>query len=354
MPSSSIIVIGAGVTGLTTATLLQQQYPTHAITIIAAETPTTTSPTVDYASQWAGAHYRPIHPLITHQSRFEETLAIHTSSTMRRIARENPEAGVAEMPALEYFQNTAPEILALKDGDVYAWPGDGFRVLGKEELPKDAEWGCAYQAYCVNVAVYTRWLMDRFVAKGGKVIEQRLSSAGQAFEFAEQKHLGHPEVVVNCSGRNFDLDDKVKIIRGQTVLVKQQYDRTICWQSADGTWAFLIPRPNNGGTIVGGTKEIDDWEASPRAETREKLLKRCVESFPDFVDKVEDFVILKDNVGRRPWREGGYRFEIERVAPEKTVVHGYGAGGRGYELSWGAGREIVGLVGEVVSAGEKL
>ena len=63
----------------------------------------------------------------------------------------------------------------------------------------------------------------------------------------------------------------------------------------------------------------------------------AVESYPDFVDSVDKFEVLKDNVGRRPWREGGYRFEIDRVAPGRTIVHGYGAGGRGYELSWAAG-----------------
>jgi len=72
------------------------------------------------------------------------------------------------------------------------------------------------------------------------------------------------------------------------------------------------------------------------------------------VANVEDFVLLKDNVGRRPWREGGYRFEVEKLAGEKPVVHGYGAGGRGYECSWGAAREIVGLVKEVIGAQAKL
>ena len=279
---------------------------------------------------------------------------MHTAETMRRIAKDSPEAGVAETPALEYFQKTPPEILGLKTGDIYAWRGDGFRVLERHELPQEAAWGCEYQAYCVNVTVYTKWLHDLFLTKGGKIVERRLSSAVEAFDFAAENGLSKVSVVVNCSGRNFDLDSKTEIIRGQTVLVKQQYHRTITWQNADGTWAFLIPRPNSGGTIVGGTKEIDDWEASPRAETRERLLKRCVDSFPDFVANVEDFVILKNNVGRRPWREGGYRFEAEQVGAGKTVVHGYGAGGRGYELSWGAAGQIAELVKEVIGTQARL
>ncbi|EXJ64493.1 hypothetical protein A1O7_00829 [Cladophialophora yegresii CBS 114405] len=354
MPRASIVVVGAGVTGLTAATLLQQEYPNVAITIVAAETPMPSTslndtPSADYASMWAGAHYRPIHPLTTPQLQFEHKLGMHAAGIMRRIARENPEAGVAEMPAMEYFQKPAPELLRMTTGDVYAWPGDGFRVLEKHELPRDAAWGCEYQSYCINVPVYCRWLMDRFLAKGGRVIRRRLSSVGEAFVVA-----GEDQLVVNCSGRNIGTDPKVKIIRGQTVLVKQQYHRTITWQRADGTWAFLIPRPNGGGTIVGGTKELDDWESAPRDETRERLLRRCVESFPDFVKTVEEFVVLKDNVGRRPWREGGYRFEIEQIAPGKTIVHGYGAGGRGYELSWGAAGKILELAKEVLGGKAKL
>ena len=350
MSPSPIIVVGAGITGLTTASLLQTTLPTDIpITILAAETPNTTSPSPDYASIWAGAHYRPIFPLTTPQLRAEHELAVHTAETMRRIARDHPEAGVAEMPGIDYFENAPEGISELRTGDVYAYPDDGFRVLSKEELPKGAEWGATYQTYCVNVTVYCRWLLDRFLDNGGKIVEQRLSSADEAFEFAEKAGLGRPQIVVNCSGRNFDHDPKVKIIRGQTVLVKQQYDRTISWQKADGLGTFVIPRPKNGGTIVGGTKEMGDWEASPRAEMREKLLNRCVDSFPDFVDDVSKFEVVKENVGRRPWREGGYRFEAEGVGPGRTVVHGYGAGGRGYELSWGAASSIVELVKGVSS-----
>ena len=125
--------------------------------------------------------------------------------------------------------------------------------------------GCQYKSYCVNVLVYTKWLLDRFVETGGRIVVQRLGAAEEAFEVAEKNGLGKVDVVVNCSGRNFDQDSKVKIIRGQTVLVRQQYHRTITGQNKDGTWSFLIPRPCGGGTIVGGTKEHGDWESQPRS-----------------------------------------------------------------------------------------
>lgn len=343
--SNHIVVIGAGVTGLSVATLLQSELHNAGVTIIAAETPMTASPSADYASRWAGAHYRPI-PRSTRQLDQEATMALRTAEIMEQIAKESPEAGVEPTPGVEYFENPPPEILALKTGDVYAGPNDEFRVFNQAELPPGVSWACEYWSYCVNIEIYCRWLLDRFLSRRGQVIQHRLSTAADAFDFARQRGLGKVAIVVNCSGRNFDQDPEMKIIRGQTVLVKQQYPKTITRQNRDGSWAFLVPRPLGGGTIVGGTKEIEDWEARPRPETQQRLLRQCVETFPDFVGCVDEFEVIKDNVGRRPWREGGYRIEAETVGPGRVLIHGYGAGGRGYELSWGAAERVVQLVKE--------
>ena len=344
MPKSTIVIIGAGVLGLSTATLLQRRHPRVQIIIIAAELPTDPSPSADYASPWAGAHYRPI-PRSTRQLHEEAELGMQTAKVMKTIARETPEAGVGLMKAVEYLESPPPENLRLKTGDVYAGPDDTFRVLERNKLPKGVRWGCEYESYCVNVPMYCRWLLRKFQEDGGRVVQQQLERVENAFEVAERLvTLGRVDKVVNCSGRNFDTDQKIRIIRGQTVLVKQQYRRTVTRQCADGSWAFLIPRPAGGGTIVGGSKEVGDFETRARPETREKLLQEAVRHFPDLVDDVEKFDIVKDNVGRRPWREGGLRMETEQLPGGRTIVHGYGAGGRGYELSWGAAAKIVDLV----------
>lgn len=353
MSPSPIIIIGAGVTGLSVASLLQRALPDTALTIIAAEVPTTKTPSPDYASMWAGAHYRPI-PGTTRQLSDEFDMGLRTAQIMKQIAREIPEAGVGIMPGVEYLENPPEEIKELRTGDVYAGPGDEFRVFDEKELPKGAKWGCEYQSYCVNIRTYSRWLLDGFLSKGGQIVQHRLTSATEAFEYARKSGMGDVSTVVNCSGRNFDQDDKMKIIRGQTVLVAQQYDKTVTRQNKDGSWTFLVPRPRGGGTIVGGTKEIDDWEGKARPETRQKLLQACAEAFPDFVDSVDRFEVVQDNVGRRPWREGGYRIEVESVGRDRTIVHGYGAGGRGYELSWGAAERVAELVKASVGARTRL
>lgn len=128
-------------------------------------------------------------------------------------------------------------------------------------------------------------------------------------------------------------------------------DKTVTRQHRDGTWSFLIPRFFHGGTIVGGTKEPGDWEAVPRAQTRLELLRRGVELVNVGLagvgakgKTVDEVVVVADIVGRRPTRQGGMRIEVERREAKAVVVHAYGAGGRGYEISWGVANDVVDLV----------
>lgn len=342
-----ILIIGAGVLGLSCANLIQQAHPTRSITIIAAEFPGDQSPSADFASAWAGAHYRPI-PGSSRQLQDEAQLAQRTWGVMRRIASERgTEAGVELMKGQEYLERPGEVELGMSDGDPLV---EGFRVLTRNELPRDGrvQWGCEYMTYCVNVPVYCGWLLANFRQRGGKVLRQRLKHAEDVLELAEKEGWGDVRTVVNCSGRNFDSDPKMKIVRGQTVLVRQQYSRTVTRQNSDGSWSFLIPRPSGGGTIVGGTKEIGDWESSPRADTRQKLLKQAIYAFPDFVETAERFEVIKDNVGRRPFREGGLRLEVETLNDgRQRIIHAYGIGGRGYETSWGIAERVVTMLEDI-------
>ena len=338
---SPIAIIGAGVIGLTAALAIQNNHPHMHLSLIASEFPDDPHPSADYASAWAGAHYRPIAAGDNAQLLFEADLARRTADVMLSLADECPECGVGRMKAVEFLERPPPEVLGLRTGDVYAFEGDQFRVLDSKELPVGVRWGCKYDTYCVNVPVYCNWMMRLFVERGGVVLRRRLASAREAFEVLKRDGK-RVRTVVNCSGRNFDRDPKMKIIRGQTVLVKQPYHATKTWQHSDGSWTFLIARPG-GGTIVGGTKEIGDAEDRARPETTAALLKSAAKCFPDFVSSADTFETEKINVGRRPWREGGVKLEVEYLDADQTIIHSYGLGGRGYELSHGVAQRVVEL-----------
>lgn len=141
---------------------------------------------------------------------------------------------------------------------------------------------------------------------------------------------------------------------GQTCLVTNPCDATVTRQNADGTWTFCVPRNFEGGTVIGGTKEVDNWDPEPSLEVREQLLGKFAATCPKILGDKGEFTVLRDIVGRRPTRHGGPRVEAEEIRPGKMVVHEYGLGGRGYELSWGVAEEVLGLVEKNLPAGSKL
>jgi glycine/D-amino acid oxidase-like deaminating enzyme len=133
-------------------------------------------------------------------------------------------------------------------------------------------------------------------------------------------------------------------------------DKTITTQKKDGTWSFIIPRSFNGGTVIGGTKEVGNWQLEPSQETQSQLLKAAQPIIPQACDKKqtpETIKVIKDVVGRRPAREGGMRVETEARDTTwgvKHAIHAYGAGGRGFELSWGVASEVAELASEILES----
>lgn len=83
-------------------------------------------------------------------------------------------------------------------------------------------------------------------------------------------------------------------------------------------------------------------------ETRAQLLRNFSAGIPRALGDVDvhDLRVIHDIVGRRPTRKGGMRLEKETVAGNKCVIHAYGLGGRGYELSWGVADRVAKLLTE--------
>ncbi|BCR90016.1 FAD-dependent oxidoreductase [Aspergillus chevalieri] len=343
-PNETIVVIGAGVIGLTTALTLQTHLsPSQSILLIARDFPSTTS--INYASPWAGAHYRPI-PGTTPQALRESSQARRTYAAFKRLVTQEPAAGIEEVEGVEYLENPPEEYLEKRGvEDAYSSYLDGFCQLrsggdGEDGLPEGVKWGVRYKTFVVNSPVYCAHLLRRFVLNGGRTMTYDLADTNEAFYVGE-----NVKTVVSCSGMGFN-DPKSFIIKGQTCLVRNPCAITLTRQNSDGTWSFCIPRPLYGGTIIGGTKEPNNWDPNPSPQTRAKILSNAAKWFPFTAQSQGKFDVIRDIVGRRPAREGGMRIEIERIADGKTVVHAYGAGGRGFELSVGVAEDVVDLMFE--------
>ncbi|KAL4724447.1 hypothetical protein ACLX1H_009062 [Fusarium chlamydosporum] len=360
-PESTIVVIGAGIIGLTSALRIQQliadSSPTEqtSVILVAKEWPTSIpgAPiphSADYASMWAGAHVRPI-PASTPQLRREAKWLKATVAELEKHRQNEPGVGIRRLPGIEYLEDP-PDDYRKQDALTFTTETGlpGYRKFDAHELPQGVKLGFEYETYCINAPLYSANLLRKFIVQGGKTVQRDLKSEWEAFILAPNVKL-----VVNASGMGFG-DAKCFPIRGQTVLTNlTAADKTITTQKKDGTWSFVIPRSFNGGTVIGGTKEIGNWDLDPSEETRARLLKAAQPIIPQACSQKQDLEslkVIKDVVGRRPAREGGMRVETEAKDTTwgvKHVIHAYGAGGRGYELSWGVADEVAELVKEVLS-----
>ncbi|KAI0203452.1 nucleotide-binding domain-containing protein [Astrocystis sublimbata] len=341
---STIVVIGAGVTGLSCALRIQEAG--HSVTIVAKDLPSgfeiiDSATQINFTSPWGGAHNRFILPkpgaAPDSQEAREHEMALLTWEAMRSLHDRHPEAGITFLKAYDYFDAPGPIENTLTEERARNELGmKEFRFHTKEELPEGVKVGYEYQTWCINPMVYCAFLLRRFAYRGGKIVRKEIRDPQEVFEMRD---LGPCDVLINASGIGFG-DNDVFITTGQTCLVANHCPISISRIDAEGKFTFNIPRGFEGGTIVGGTKIPNYWNPNPSLEVRGQLLTRFAATCPDILGPDGKYTVIRDIVGRRPTRRGGMRLETEIAQGNKCIIHAYGLGGRGYELSWGVAHRV--------------
>ncbi|KAF8880070.1 D-amino-acid oxidase [Infundibulicybe gibba] len=344
-----IIVIGAGVVGLTTALMIQEKGGFH-VTIIAEVHPGDAK-TIKYTSHWAGAHHVTLAGDDMRQLDFDRA----TFDVMWAMsAPGSPAEGCfMRIPQTEYYsvgnENRGLEVMP------------NYRPLAENELLPETKSGVTFNTITIDTPVYLNYLLSRFLASGGSIIRGSVQHLSQVAEGGTRLFSGgrasSPDAIVVCAGLGArtlgGVEDKdMYPIRGQTLLVRApwvKFGRTV--STADGLWTYIIPR-RSGDIIVGGTKIDDDWYPNPRPEITKDILARgfalCPELAPPEVrarrtPTVDDVIpnIIEEGCGLRPARKGGIRLEIGSIEPANSkmkvpVVYNYGHAGSGYQSSWGS------------------
>ncbi|KAI1331037.1 FAD dependent oxidoreductase-like protein [Xylariaceae sp. FL0255] len=338
------VVVGAGVIGLSCA--LQIQEAGHEVTILAKDFPSgfetiDAATQINFTSPWGGAHNRFILPPLGAAPESVEVrdhgFSLLTWEKMHALHASNPESGITPVKAYDLFEDPEPVYLALTpEIAAHEYGIKGFRFQTGNDLPRGVTLGYEYDSWSLNPMVYCAFLLRRFAFRGGKIVKREIRDPQEVFYM---KDLAPFDVLVNASGIGFG-DPNIFIITGQTCLVANPCPVSISRMNAKSMGIFNIPRNFEGGTVIGGTKIPNNWDMNPSLELREKLLSNFVDTYPDILGPGEKFRVIKDIIGRRPAREGGIRLEKESISGEKCIIHAYGLGGRGYELSWGVADHV--------------
>lgn len=305
------LVIGAGVSGLTTAVSLAESG--KRVRVWAADPPQATT------SIAAGAMWGPylVEP-------FDRVAAWsrYSLDVLRKLA-EQPETGVRLVAGIEASRTPT-------DPPGWADQLDGFRMCESVELPSGFATGWRFVAPLVDMPIYLAYLQQRFIASGGVIKTKRLTTLAQAIA----------PVVVNCTGigaRDLVPDPQVVPIRGQLVVVANPGITEFFSEDTGLSPDLLHFYPQGDTVVLGGQAAPDEWSMQPDLNLASAIIARCARVEP----RLRDAPVIEHRVGLRPTRPE-IRVEAER-AERGLLIHNYGHGGAGVTLSWGCAAEATAL-----------
>jgi D-amino-acid oxidase len=254
-------VLGCGVSGLSTARLLQRRFQNGpgTVTIYAKELPP------DTTSNIAGASWSPTSVFETTTPKFNEQFrqACRISNRAFQLL-VGPEYGVRWIETFELSRYELSLQRELPGGndlypqiEIHRDPGNYFGFPFVKQ----------YSTMLIEPSIYLSALLRDFYIAGGRVVVKEFKSR------QELARLSEP-VVFNCTGLGsralFD-DQELSPVRGQLEILLPQPEVDYCYLSS----GYMFPRRD--GIILGGTWDHDDWSLTPDPEQATGILEAHIE-----------------------------------------------------------------------------
>lgn len=317
--SSSAVIIGCGVIGLTSGIRLLDMG--LAVTIFARDLPPATTSNVA-AAVWFPYHVYPLDRILAWSK---------ASLDVYYELAADPATGISLTTFIDLFDVPAPD----------PWWREAVRQFRRPfswELPNEYADGHVAEVPMIETPVHMAWLVERFQALGGRIEQREIAGLR---EFATEHRL-----VINCAGlgaRELAVDPGVYPIRGQIVRMTRPagVDRVLFDERGRLALAYVIPRRQE--VIVGGTAQKNDWNLTADPATASDILVKGTQLAPALAGAD----VLEHLVGLRPGR-ATVRLEVEQLDNGGTIIHNYGHGGAGFTLAWGCAVEVAALAGEVM------
>lgn len=311
MHSSEVVVVGAGVVGLSIAHDLARSG--RSVTVVHDD------PHPFDCSPLAGAVWFPygvsLDPRVLQWSH-------RTRERLTELATD-PTTGVA--------LRTGTFVLRTTDPDLSWTEGLAVTDVPADRLPAGAVRGLRLALPVIDMTRYLPWLRREAEDLGVRFNRRRLTDLADL----------EAEIVILAAGlRSAALvDDPTPPfpVRGQ--VVRLQNAGLTEWLIDDDHPAgmtYVIPRFDD--IVVGGTADRHDEDTDPNPRTEQDMLVRARGVMPELVG----LPVVSRGVGLRPGRE---TVRVDTIQHQGTaVITCYGHGGAGVSLSWGCAGAVTGLV----------
>ena len=252
-------VIGCGVSGLSTAILLQRRFQNGpgTVTIYAKDLPPNTTSNIAGASWSPTSVFEPEQTTATFTDQFRTAAQISNRAFQLLVGEQY---GVRWIETLEFLRNEAslerelpggnalyPQLEIHRDPDRYF----GFPFVRQ------------YYTMLIEPSVYLPALLRDFYVAGGKLVVKEFKNRQEILRLPES-------VIFNCSGlgaRGLFNDEALTPVRGQLEILLPQPEIDYCYLSA----GYMFPRRD--GIVLGGTWDHDDWNLNPNTEQSAMILE---------------------------------------------------------------------------------
>ena len=351
-----VLVIGAGVIGLTTALRVRQRG--YGVTVVADRfAPDLTSVVAGALWEWPPAvcgHHRDTRSLERSRDWCRRSYDIFCSLAC------DPGTGVFVRPAHFYFRRPVEEdpfeLGKMREllPHVHGFRHDpGLIERNGVEAGAGARDAYVHLAPMVDTDAYMKWLLDRVLEAGCEVRHGRVEGPLVEREVALRRQYG-VDAIVNCTGLGaMDLaGEDMYPLRGALVYVRNDgmdmpritaahcmaFDEEMGGQNM----VFIVPRGEDL-VVLGGLVEPGEWDTHLTLGSYRPLreMRRRCEDFLPILRQARIYEERPVRVGLRPARPGNVRLERE---PGTRVVHNVGHGGSGVTFSWGCAEEAADLV----------
>lgn len=312
--NKNIAIIGAGISGMSTAYLLMQKG--YSITIYAkAFSPNITSNKA--AAFWFPYHIR------------NDQRGVHWCNTSYEYYKSfatMPETGISMRHLIKVLREN------VKDEEpiwIDFMPEGSLRVMAETELQQGVAKGYDITVPLIETQIFLPYLQEQLKQNGVVFIERKINDLK---ELADDY-----DIVINCSAlgsRKLCNDDKLIPVRGQVALLAPKEGMNLYIDNEKPM--YVVPRKD--AIIVGGTYEERVETDTTEPLTIERLLNNVYKVFPELKQQE----VIGSWAGLRP-----YRPDVRLEREEGTnIIHNYGHGGSGFTLSFGCAETVRTLVME--------
>ena len=353
----NIVVIGAGISGLSTASVCSSAG--HNVTVLFDQPASKTVSTIAGALwEWPPAvcgHHNDVKSLTRSAAWAARSYQVFAEQSLMAGT------GVFFRPSNFYFKKPVRDSViewtklndsALHVRDLIHNPNlileNGINeTLGLEDAYR-------YLAPVIETPVYSQWLQDNLKSRGIRYVKRKISGrlSTQTDLFSEFS----ADWIINCAGLGAEelAGDSLYPLRGALIKFDLPTERSEQFLAAhciandesipQQNMVYIVPRSDC--LLLGGFAEPNRWETDLTFESYhevEKVYQRGIE----FLPSLKELSISKTTpvlCGLRPARKANVRLEAD---DSNRIIHNYGHGGSGYSLAWGCAEEVVRLIAEV-------